>query len=127
MTVEIGSLDQYTIEDMKVFQVDESEWIAAPTLLHALVEYDSQIDLEVNDLQDIRECDIEKEGMLDSDCVTKQERLDVMSGKITLLPHDEISIGQFGIFCGEVCKLVPFEEVIKRQNVGVYIIACTEG
>ncbi|WCG26705.1 hypothetical protein [Enterococcus durans] len=127
MTVEIGTLEKYKVEDMRVFQVDDSEWIAAPTLLHALVEYDSQINLEVDDLQDIVECDIEKEGVWDSDCVTKQEELDVMNGKITLLPHNEVCFGQFGFFCGEVCKFVPFKEVIKRQGVGVYIIACTEG
>ncbi len=126
MTVKIGSLEEYTLNDMRVFRVDDTEWIAAPTLLHALVEYDSQINLEVDDLKDIVECDIEKEGVWDSDCVTKQEELDVMNGKITLLPDNEVSFGQFGFFYDVVCKYVSFKEVIKRQGVGVYIIACTE-
>lgn len=126
MTVEIGSLNEYEIEDMRVFRVDEYQWIAAPTLLHALVEYDSQDSLEIEYLQDIEECNISKDGLWDSDCVTAQEELDVRNGKITLLPADEVSFGQFGIFNGEVCKWTSFSDVIKKQGVGVYVIACTE-
>lgn len=126
MTVEMGSLKEYEVEDMKVYRVDEYQWIAAPTLLHALVEYNNQDSLEIEYLQNIEECNIDKEGMWDSDCVTDQEKSDVENGKITLLPETEVSFGQFGIFCGEVCKFTSFADVIKKQGVGVYVIACTE-
>ena len=69
------SYEDYTIEDMKVFKVDEYQWIAAPSLLHALVLYDEQIGLEVEYLNDIEECEIEKMGMWDSTDIMQTENL----------------------------------------------------
>lgn len=73
MTVDIGTLEEYTTEEMKVFKVDEYQWIASPTLLHALVEYDNQDTLEIESIQDIEECNIDTQGMWDSEFVTELE------------------------------------------------------
>lgn len=126
MTVEIGSLEEYTVEDMKVFRVDEYQWIAAPTLIHALVEFDGQDELEVEYLQDIEECDIDKNGMWDSENVTDQEKIDYADGKLTIGKASDAKFGDYGVFASELCKWTSFYDVIKRQGIGVYVIACTE-
>ena len=58
---------------MKSFKVDEAQWIAAPSLLHA-VAFDEQVGLEVEYLKDIEECEIEEMGMWDSTEIMQSEK-----------------------------------------------------
>lgn len=136
-TIEV-SYENYTIDDMKVFKVDEYQWIASPSLLHALVLFDEQVYLEIDYLKDIEECDIEKEGMWDSTDITDGEKEAFKQGNLKIYdPHDpetfgktlkrkEPEFGEYGFYAFELCKWTSFADVIKRQDVGTYVIASTE-
>ena len=123
------SYEDYTIEDMKVFKVDEYQWIAAPSLLHALALYDEQIGLEVEYLNDIEECEIEKMGMWDSTGIMQSEKEAFEQGILKIYEpqkNKKMEFGDYGVFAGELCKWTSFADVIKSQEVGTYVIACTE-
>ncbi|MFS1020200.1 hypothetical protein ACFC9N_12905 [Enterococcus casseliflavus] len=131
------SYDDYTIQDMKVFKVDEFQWIAAPSLLHALAFYDEQVGLEVFHLQDIEECDTDDDGMWDSTEITDGEQEAYEQGKLKIYEPSKSKMremydpqkptsGDYGVFSGELCQWTSFSDVIKRQEVGTYVIACTE-
>ncbi len=123
------SYEDCTIEDMKVFKVDEAQWIAAPSLLHALAFYDEQVGLEVEYLKDIEECEIEEMGMWDSTEIMQSEKEAFEQGKLKIYEpqkNKKMEFGDYGVFAGELCKWTSFADVIKSQEVGTYVIACTE-
>lgn len=123
------SYEDCTIEDMKVFKVDEAQWIAAPSLLYALAFYDEQVGLEVEYLKDIEECEIEEMGMWDSTEIMQSEKEAFEQGKLKIYEpqkNKKMEFGDYGVFAGELCKWTSFADVIKSQEVGTYVIACTE-
>lgn len=128
MGVEIKDLEkEYSLEDMQVFRMDESEWIAAPSLLHALVEYDSQVGLEIEYLQDIEKTDIEKEGMWSGEEISESEYIKFGKDELELHEDGKPKFGSFKVVDGVLCKFTSFADVIKQNGMTeTYIIACTE-
>ena len=125
--IQLKEMTEYEIEDMKVFKTDEIQWVAAPTLLHALFFLEEQIgELDLSQIQDIEESNIKTEGMWDSDSVSEKEEQDFKNGKIEIIDAKAADFGDYGTFAGMLCKYTSFAEVIKREGVGIYIIACTE-
>ena len=123
----LKSYDQYTIEDMKVFKMDDYQWIAAPSLLHALLVLEEQIGIiEIDDISDIEESNIKTEGLWDGDNVTEQECNNFNNSVNAFDGRHEPKFGELGCFGGEVCRWTSYADVIKRRGVGAYMIACTE-
>lgn len=128
MGVEIKDLEkEYSLEDMQVFRMDESEWIAAPSLLHALVEYDKQVGLEIEYLQDIEQTDLEKEGMWSGEEISELEYIKFGKHELNLHEEGKPKFGEFKVVDGVLCKFTSFADVIRQNGMtGTYIIACTE-
>lgn len=134
--LKLKEMDAFTIEDMKVFRLDDMQWVAVPTLLHALAFLEEQIgEIDVSHLAEVEEADIKTQGMWDSGYVTEKEVADFENGKLELYePKKHIewhearkpSFGVYGTFAGELCKYTSFEDVLKKEGVGTYIIASTE-
>ena len=56
------SYEDCTIEDMKVFKVDEAQMDCSTVTFICISFYDEQVGLEVEYLKDIEECEIEEMG-----------------------------------------------------------------
>lgn len=126
-SVQLKSIDEFDLDDMKVFKTDDMQWIAAPTLLHALSLLEKQIgELDISQIQDVEEADINSEGMWDSYSISEKEKRAFENGLIEIKEAKSAKFGDYGIFASELCKFTSFEAVIKREGVGTYVIACTE-
>lgn len=126
-SVQLKNIDEFDLHDMKVFKTDDMQWIAAPTLLHALSLLEKQIgELDISQIQDVEEADINSEGMWDSYSISEKEKLAFENGSIEIKESKSAKFGDYGIFASELCKFTSFEAVIKREGVGTYVIACTE-
>lgn len=125
--IQLKEMEEFKIEDMKVFKTDDIQWVAAPTLLHALAFLEDQIgELDVPQIQEVVESNITTEGMWDSDSVTEKEEKAFENGEIEIPDAKTAKFGDYGTFAGMLCKYTSFEDVIKNEGVGIYIIACTE-
>lgn len=119
--------NEYSLEDIKVFKMDDSEWIAAPSLLHALVEYDKQVGLEIEYLQDIEQTNLEKEGMWSGEEISESEYIKFGKHELKLHVEGKPKFGEFKVVDGVLCKFTSFADVIKQNGMTeTYIIACTE-
>lgn len=125
--IQLKEMNEFEIEDMKVFKTDDMQWVAAPTLLHALAFLEDQVgELDISQIQDVEQSNITTEGMWDSDSVTGKEEQAFENGEIAIPDAKTAKFGDYGTFCGMLCKYTSFEDVIKNEGVGTYIIACTE-
>lgn len=125
--IQLKEMNEFGIDDMKVFKTDDMQWIASPTLLHALAFLEDQVgELDVSQIQDVEESNIATEGMWDSDSVTEKEERAFENGEIEIPDAKTAKFGDYGTFAGMLCKYTSYEDVIKREGVGTYIIACTE-
>lgn len=125
--IQLKEMNEFEIEDMKVFKTDDMQWVAAPTLLHALAFLEEQVgELDISQIQDVEQSNIATEGMWDSDSVTENEEKAFDNGEIEIPDAKTAKFGDYGTFAGMLCKYTSFEDVIKKEGVGTYIIACTE-
>lgn len=125
--IQLKEMNEFEICDMKVFKTDDMQWVAAPTLLHALAFLEEQVgELDISQVQDVEQSNIANEGMWDSDSVTENEEKAFENGEIEIPDAKTAKFGDYGTFAGMLCKYTPFEDVIKNEGVGTYIIACTE-
>lgn len=134
--IQLKEMNEFEVEDMKVFKTDDMQWVAAPTLLHALAFLEEQVgELDASQIQDVEQSNIDKEGMWDSYTVTDEEKIAFANGQLKLYEppkhlewHEkkQPDFGVYGTFAGELCKYTAFKEVLKKEGVGTYVIACTE-
>lgn len=108
--LQLKTLDRYTIDDMKVFEID-GRYIASPTLLHALAYVDEHVqEINVPTLKATKEMDIDKTELLRN--VNREDLYD----------YPRFLAG----FYETSWKNRTLREIIQRKDVvGVYVIPRT--
>ena len=107
---------------MKVFKMDDYDWVAAKTIGQAIDFYLEETGCDYTDLE-VRECDIEEEGMWWLIDDFPDEIKDEMDSGDT----DVFNGTQYGYWCGEKAKYIKFIEAIKLSgDKKPHIIASTE-
>lgn len=109
--------------DWKVFKMDEYAWMCARTKEEALRVYIEEYDADEDEKYNIRECDLDKEGMwygFDSEELKLFLKCDEM--KERKISKDPTGSWDFVIW-------MTFREVLKEESGNMkypFIIACTE-
>lgn len=122
---------------MKVFKMNDCDWVASKSMEEAIAWYKKETGVEDDEL-DVRECDLDNEGMWietnskedlkelgESDEISSCEKVD---GKI--IPKTKF--GDLKRYDGLVWKFVSFKESIKKDiedgygEFDNYIISSTE-
>lgn len=122
------------MENIKVYRMDDCEWWASKWDKERTNDFFNEEYGTDNELEDIKECDIDKEGMWCETADTKDtERLGeyeelISTEKVNGMTRRKISFGDLIRKDELVFKYIPFREVLKIQGdfQEPYMIATTE-
>jgi len=125
------------VNNIRVYQMNDCEWWASKLDKRATLNFylkETCLTEEENPIEEVRECDIDKEGMWwETDDPEDIERLgdadEVIGTKeVNGMTVREIQLGNLMRIDGQIYKFIPFREAIKkyRDYKEPYMIACTE-
>lgn len=110
------------LEDMKVFQINECDWVASPTLIEALILYHNEFSLDA-DFCTPREVNLDTEGMWDFSSIKYSEAL--INGTFPTASKPPL-FGDLYYYEGEVYEFVPFRKALESTPPSVYVIQSIE-
>lgn len=112
---------EFSIENMSVWKINHTTWIAAPNIINAIKEYYLNIP-HADNIHSITLCDSNVKTVWSSEIITPFERKSFYLNPQEFLQQARKRGINYGLFNGQLNRWVSFGEIINCVGVGAYVL-----